>query len=337
MKIPFGGRMLVLGSGAVSRSLQPLILRHIEMDFTNLTILDFEDLRALIPDTLQAGARYVQEKITIDNLHAVLSQYLGAGDILIDLAWNIAATDILQWCHDHDILYLNTSVELWDPYDLNAHPTDRTLYVRHMKLRRMVARWTKPGATAVIEHGANPGLVSHWTKVGLEDIATAMLTQGVSRDKHPQLEKALSDHDYARLAMIEGVKVIHISERDTQITRNPKKPGEFVNTWSIEGLREEGIAPAEMGWGTHERRLPVGAQVHRDGPRNQICLSQMGIHTWVRSWVPIGGEINGMVVRHGEAFTISDYLTVWQGEQAQYRPHCPLRLQSGGCGSEFTA
>jgi homospermidine synthase len=93
-----------------------------------------------------------------------------------------------------------------------------------------------------------------------------------------------------------------------------------VNTWSIEGLREEGMAPAEMGWGTHERRLPFGSHVHRNGPRNQICLSQMGIETWVRSWVPLSGEIIGMVIRHGEAFTISDYLTVWQGEDALYRP-----------------
>src|SRR5690606_22371581 len=53
---------------------------------------------------------------------------------------------------------------------------------------------------------------------------------------------------------------------------------------------------------------------------NQICLSQMGIETWVRSWVPTSGEIIGMVIRHGEAFTISDYLTVWQEEDALYRP-----------------
>lgn len=50
-----------------------------------------------------------------------------------------------------------------------------------------------------------------------------------------------------------GVNVIHCSERDTQLTNNPKRPGEFVNTWSVEGFYEEGIAPAELGWGTHEK------------------------------------------------------------------------------------
>jgi homospermidine synthase len=320
MKIPFGGRILLLGCGSVSRCLQPLLLRHIEMDFSKLTILDFADLRALIPETINAGALYVQEKVEDDNMNDVLSRYVGAGDILIDLAWNIDATDIIQWCHDRGVMYLNTSVEIWDPYDFDTHPTNRTLYVRHMKLRQMVKKWTTPGPTVVVEHGANPGLVSHWTKQGLEDIARSMMAQGVSPEKHPALEKALSERDYPRLAMIEGVKVIHISERDTQMSGKPKRPDEFVNTWSIEGLREEGMAPAEMGWGTHERRLPFGSHVHRNGPRNQICLSQMGIETWVRSWVPMSGEIIGMVIRHGEAFTISDYLTVLQGEDALYRP-----------------
>lgn len=319
MKIPFGGRVLVLGCGSVSQCLQPLLLRHFEMDYSKLTIMDFEDLRHLIPDTLAAGANYVQERITPDNLAAVLGAQLGAGDLLIDLAWNIDAGDIIQWCHDHDVLYINTSVELWDPYDTDLPPAERTLYVRHMALRERVAKWTKPGPTAVVEHGANPGLVSHWTKVALEDIAKTMINKGVSPQKHLSLEAALNAGDYARLAMLAGVKVIHISERDTQISNQPKEMDEFVNTWSIEGFREEGIAPAEMGWGTHERRLPTGAHTHRYGPGNQICLGQMGINTFVRSWVPMG-EIIGMVVRHGEAFTISDSLTVWDNGKPVYRP-----------------
>jgi len=292
------------------------------MDFSRITVMDFLDQRHRIPATLAAGVRYVQHQITPDNLAQTLSEYVGPGDLIIDLAWNIDTVEIIQWCHDHDVMYINTSVEVWDPYDdlANQPPTERTLYVRHMALREMAARWTEPGATSVVEHGANPGLVSHWTKVALRDIATAMLRGGISPAKHRDLEAALDARDYSRLALLEGVKVIHISERDTQISSVPKLVGEFVNTWSIEGYREEGIAPAEMGWGTHERRLPHSAHVHSTGPGNQICLSRMGINTLVRSWVPMGGEIIGMVVRHGEAFTISDYLTVWDGDNPVYRP-----------------
>ena len=71
----------------------------------------------------------------------------------------------------------------------------------------------------------------------------------------------------------------------------------------------------------------------------------MGINTWVRSWVP-DYRIQGMVVRHGEAFTISDKLTVWEGKQAVYRPDGALRLlpratapspRSTSCAATITA
>ena len=320
MKIPFQGRVLLLGCGAVSQCFQPLLLRHFEMDFSRLTVMDFEDRRANITDTLAAGAHYVQQRITPENLSTVLGQYLGPGDLLIDLAWNIGAVDIIQWCHDHEVLYINTSVELWNPYfGIWDSPPERTLYARHMALRRCASAWAEPGATAVVEHGANPGLVSHWLKVALRDVASTTLQKGLGGDRRPGLEKALADGDFARLAMLTGTKVIHISERDTQIGDKPKEVNEFVNTWSVAGFYEEGIATAEMGWGTHERRLPEHAQQHTYGPCNQICLSQMGINTYVRSWVPMG-EIIGMVVRHGEAFTISDHLTVWQDGVPIYRP-----------------
>ena len=286
--------------------------------------MDFEDLRSAVPDTLAAGANYVQDRVTPENLPTLLARHLGSGDLLIDLAWNIDCGAIVQWCHDNGVLYVNTASEVWDPYEDvgSVPPTDRTLYTRHLGLRSLRDGWSEPGPTAVVEHGANPGLVSHWTKVALLDIAEAMLERDLPREtgRRSALESAAADGDYASLAMHTGTKVIHISERDTQIPDRPKEVGEFVNTWSVAGFHEEGIAPAEMGWGTHERRLPQFAAVHRFGPGNQICLAQMGINTYVRSWVPIGGEIIGMVVRHGEAFTISDHLTVWDGGTPIYRP-----------------
>ena len=288
--------------------------------------MDQRDNRARVKDALDKGATYVQDQITRGNIDAQLSKYLKAGDFLLDLAWNIDANTILQWCYDHGVMYLNTSIEEWDPYEggANKHPLERTLYYRHMRMRDMKSRWTKTGATAIVEHGANPGLVSHLVKKSLVDIATRGLKEGkVGKD----VEAALTAEDYNKLAHSLSVKVIHISERDTQVTNRPKQWGEFVNTWSVEGFYEEGIAPAELGWGTHEKSLPVNAYEHPSGPKNQIAIAQPGATTWVRSWVP-NFEIQGMVIRHGEAFTISDHLTVWDEGKAVYRPtvhyaYCP--------------
>ena len=325
-QIPFPGRVLLLGCGSVSRCVQPLLLRHLDVPPSRITVMDFEDLRDRIPTTLAAGVAYARERITPESMDPLLSAQLSPGDLLVDLAWNIDCGEIVQWCHDHGVLYVNTSVELWDPYTEAPHqpPPERTLYVRHMALRRRARRWPAKGPTAVVEHGANPGLVSHWTKRALADLAMTMLAElpDLEPGRRGRVEDALAAEAWNRLAMETGTKVIHISERDTQIGNRPKEVGEFVNTWSIEGFFEEGVAPAELGWGTHERTLPALAWEHEDdGPRNQICLAQPGIDTYVRSWVPKGGQIVGMVVRHGEAFTISDHLTVRDDAgEAVYRP-----------------
>src|SRR5258706_7520676 len=138
MKIPFAGRVLILGCGSVSQCLQPLLLRHIEMDFKKLTIMDFADMRQAIPETMAAGAQYAQDRVAKDNLETVLGQYVGPGDLLIDLAWNIGCIDIVQSCNDHQVLYINISVEVGEPYDRaeDKTPAGRTLYVRHMALRQ---------------------------------------------------------------------------------------------------------------------------------------------------------------------------------------------------------
>ena len=326
----FNGKVLVIGYGAVSRCALPLMFKCVNPDPARVTVVDFADLGAAPDAVRRFGARFVRDRITRRNMGAKLGKYVGRGDLIIDLAWNIGCNDILQWCHDHDVLYVNTSIEAWDPYENAAAkaPTDRTLYVRHVAMRKMMAAWKKPGATAVLDHGANPGLVSHFTKQALEDMAGRWLAD--HKKKSPRRERilaALSSRAYNRLAMELGVKVIHISERDTQISDRPKAVNEFVNTWSIEGFFEEGTAPAEMGWGTHEKLLPPKAHVHRSGPGNQICLANYGCRTWVRSWVPCG-EIVGMVIRHGEAFSISEHLTVAEGGAPVYRPtvhyaYCP--------------
>lgn len=87
----------------------------------------------------------------------------------------------------------------------------------------------------------------------------------------------------------------------------------------MNGFYEEGTGPSELGWGTHERNLPNGAQEPFFGPQNQIFLNQMGINVYMRSWIPTG-EFIGMLIRHGEAFSISDYLTIKKDEKAIYRP-----------------
>ena len=317
-------RTLVLGCGSVAQCALPLMVRDLKFDPTSIHIVDFRDNRSRVADLLKAGVTYEQDRVTRENLDAFLSARVGDGDLLLDLAWNIDGPTILEWCRDHNVRYLNTSVELWDPYDdmASTHPLDRTLYVRHQAIRKMIERWgTNNGASAVVEHGANPGMVSHLVKQALTDITTQLLTDGKAGSRTSSLQTALEAQQFNVLAQLTGTKVIHIAERDTQVSSKPKLTNEFCNTWSVEGFYEEGVAPAELGWGTHEKWMPANAHAHTDdGPRNQICLAQPGMESWVRSWVPSGDTL-GMIIRHGESYTMTHHLTVKNADGTDaYRP-----------------
>lgn len=334
----FRGRVLMLGCGSVGRCTLPMVLRHLDMPANRVTVMDFTDVRDTIEEPLKAGVVFKQMRLTSENYASVLGELVGPGDVIVDLSWNVETFDMLQWCAERKVNYINTSLEEWDPYgDIeNKSPYERSLYSRQMRVRQLKNRLnagSARSATAIMDHGANPGLVSHFTKRALLEIASKMLESGmpaatgVNKAAFERLIQDAESHkeqSFARLSQATGTKVIHISERDTQITSQPKTVDEFVNTWSIEGFFEEGTAPAEMGWGTHERRLPRNAHIPIGGPGNQIFLAQPGVRTFVHSWVPAGGPIIGMVVRHAESFTISDYLTVWEelgeGRRAVYRP-----------------
>lgn len=327
--IQFNQRIVIIGCGSVAQCVLPILFKHIDIKPGNLTIIDSLDNRSKIEPYLANGVRYLQHLLTPENLSHTLDKYLAPGDILIDLGYNISTDELVQFCHQKNVLFVNTSVEEWDPYK-DAYTKDvreLTLYHRHMRLRKVIGSWDAKGPTAILDHGANPGLISHFLKAGLIDIGANLLKLPMDRERKGLLERALGDRNFAEIAYLAGVKTIHISERDTQITDKPKEVNEFVNTWSVEGLLEEGQAPAEMGWGTHEKYTPVGAFIHKDGPRNQICLAEKGMKVWARSWVP-SGEITGMVIRHGEAFSISEALTCYAGNNPIYRPtvhyaYCP--------------
>jgi len=99
-------------------------------------------------------------------------------------------------------------------------------------------------------HGANPGPVSHFVKQALLNIAA---------DTGRDAAAPATREGWAELARTLGVKVIHIAERDARNADRAKMPGEFVNTWSIDGfVRLDATAgsrrPVHRG---HRHQLPL--------------------------------------------------------------------------------
>lgn len=209
------------------------------------------------------------------------------------------------------MLYLDACIEPWAGgyYDTNLSASQRSNY----GLRESALALRRPGRspTAVLTHGVNPGLVSHFVKRALLDVARDVCDPGGEPGDRA---------GWAALARRIGVKVIHVAERDTQVSAQPKRPGEFVNTWSIEGFAGEGCQPAELGWGSHERHFPADGHRHGYGCDAAIYLDRPGAATRVRSWTPLEGPYHGFLITHGESISIADYLTVKDGDRVLYRP-----------------
>ena len=159
-------------------------------------------------------------------------------------------------------------------------------------------------------------MVSWFVKQALLNLANDL---GVKFEEPSQDDR----EGWAKLMKKVGVKGIHIAERDTQRTRNPKPFNTFWNTWSVEGFISEGLQPAELGWGTHENWMPKNAKKHKKGCKAAIYLEQPGANTRVRSWCPTPGPQYGFLVTHNESISIADYFTVRdETGKAIFRPTC---------------
>src|SRR5512145_2700421 len=150
MKKRFSNKILIIGYGSVSQCTLPILMDKLDVPLENITLIDFEDKSKALKKYTDQGLRYVREKITPENLDQVLSLYLENEGLLIDLSWNIAAVDIIKWCHDHDVLYVNTSVEVWDPAEefFTQSLLEKSLYIRQMRLLELSREW-KNAPTAI--------------------------------------------------------------------------------------------------------------------------------------------------------------------------------------------
>jgi homospermidine synthase len=329
--IDIGNRRIVqIGHGAIGGCMIHLYKRHIKMDHPSQIIVFEMNIEHIPKET--RGVQFKNIKITRENYLKELRSVLRSGDILVDLAWYISTLDLVTLCRDIGAYFVNAAVELWDidQVDPKKDPREYTLYSRQMEIQRVAKKWGSSGPTGIITHGANPGWVSHTTKWALKE----WIKHFESRGEHPELVKKGNEiiaelartkdlnkkrKLWASLAQLLKVQVIHISERDTLVSNIPRQPGTFVCTWSPQGFIEEGMAPAELGWGTHET-LTEGVYKYSIGPKNQVCFATRGMNTLCQTFVPSGNYI-GMVVRHEEAYSISDYLTVRNSQNnPTYRP-----------------
>lgn len=307
------GPLVMIGFGSIGRGTLPLIERHIAHDRAAFTVIEPSTEHAGL--LAERGIRHLALALTPDNYRQVLTDlFPQGGGMVVNLSVDVDSLELMALCQDLGTLYIDTVIEPWPGFYFGSPlpNADRTNYPLREKMLALGRRYPG-GPTAISCCGANPGMVSWLLKEALLVLAADL--------GHPAETPATQD-GWARLMQSLGVKGIHISERDTQVSARPKPPGVFVNTWSVDGLLSEGYQPAELGWGTHEKRLPPQGHRFDFGNRSAIWIDRPGVDTRVRSWCPTTGPQFGYVVTHNEALSIPDHFTVWQDGEAVYRPTC---------------
>ncbi|MBX6425434.1 MAG: homospermidine synthase [Variibacter sp.] len=310
------GPIVMIGFGSIGKGTLPLIERHFVFDRSRFVVIDPQDKDRALLD--QRGIRFIHQAVTRENYRHLLAPLLtqgGGQGFCVNLSVDTSSVDIMELCNEVGALYIDTVNEPWAGFyfDSSLGPESRSNYaLREKTLAAKRAR--KPGScTAVSCCGANPGMVSWFVKQALLNIAN---------DLGIKTEEPRTREEWARLMQRVGVKGIHIAERDTQRAKNPKPMDVFVNTWSVEGFLSEGMQPAELGWGTHEKWMPENARTHKTGCGAAIYMLQPGANTRVRSWTPTARGQYGFLVTHNESISIADYFTVREGDRVVYRPTC---------------
>ncbi|HUI96321.1 MAG TPA: homospermidine synthase [Xanthobacteraceae bacterium] len=309
------GPIVMIGFGSIGKGTLPLIERHFEYDKSRFVVIDPEDKDRKLLD--ERGIRFIHQAVTRENYRTLLPPLLTAGagqGFCVNLSVDTSSLAIMELCRELGVLYIDTVVEPWPGfyYDAKLGPEARSNYA--LRETVLAARRKSPGgSTAISCCGANPGMVSWFVKQALLNVAG---------DLGLKFAEPKTREEWGRLAKKAGIKGIHIAERDTQRARLPKPMDVFVNTWSVEGFLSEGMQPAELGWGTHEKWLPANGHKHKTGCQAGVYLTQPGANTRVRSWTPTARGQYGFLVTHNEAISIADYFTLRDGRKVLYRPTC---------------
>jgi homospermidine synthase len=307
----FAGPIVIVGFGSIGQGVLPLILRHIEIDRKNIHIVTGDDRGRMI--ARKEGVNFHVQPLDAKNYKKIVSTYLKSGGFLVNLSVDVSSESLVRLCQEIGALYIDTCIEPWPGgyYDASLSLAERTNYTLREHALKLKDKF-RNGTTAILAHGANPGIISHFLKQALLNIA-----------EDTGLERAVpsNQEEWSGLARDLGVKTIHVSEYDSQVSRDAKQIGRFENTWSVNGFLSEGVLqPSELGWGTHEKSLPKDARRHTHGSKASIYLLQPGARTLVKTWTPNQGQFLGHLVTHHESIAIADFLSVRDGKRVFYRP-----------------
>ena len=310
--IKFNGRIVQFGFGAVGKSFYEKLSKEIEFDENKYFVITMDDFEFEAFVNLGGMvANFIIQEITKENFKEIFSKYLSEGDLLIDFADTVGTKDILMWCAENNIMYLNTGEADWPEnwYSIfNENLLKNEIRQKHNKNKETNKY------PIVLQHGNNPGLVSHFVKAGIEYISNKQC----KKDK--VLKNLIKENKFNEAAQRLGIKQIHVNDIDLQDVKKELEDNSLYSTWCVDSFFFEMLSEATVNFGTHEKiDLKKDECKLLDYENGFLELKDLAANIKCHTYYP-GGKFEGFLVPHEETITIAKGLEVKENGKTVYRP-----------------
>lgn len=309
--VSFDGKIVQFGFGAVGKSFYEKVAKEIKFnENTYFVVTSYANEFDAYINLGGMAANFINCEVTRDNFRLIFGQYLSDGDLLLDFADTVGTKDICDWCAEKNIMYLNTGDADWPDDWLNIFRQNK--FIQDIKEKHGGNPLTNRHPI-VLQHGNNPGLVSHFVKAGIAYIACAQ------HKKDKRLKKLIEQNKFNEAAHALGLKMIHVNDIDLQKMNNTYGGNTLCNTWCIDSFLFEMLTEATINIGSHE------AIDYRDECRlidldeGFLEFNKLAAEKKCRTYYPNGG-FEGFLIPHEETISIAKSLEVAQGGKVVYRP-----------------
>ena len=309
--IKFDGRIVQFGFGAVGKSFYEKVSKEIKFNENQYFIITkySNEFEAFI-NLGGMAANYITAEITKDNFRFIFEKYLNGGDLLLDFADTVGTKDICDWCAEKNIMYINTGDADWPESWLNIFKQNENLNVLKEKHRGNNLTNRHP---IVLQHGNNPGLVSHFVKAGIEYIINTQ------HKKDKQLKAFVKQNKFNEAAQKLGIRIIHVNDIDLQKINNINDNQRLYNTWCIDSFFFEMLSEATFNTGSHEKIDFENDCKYIDYSKGFLEFKKLAAEKTCRTFYP-HGMFEGFLIPHDETTTIAKNLEVQCDGEINYRP-----------------
>lgn len=309
--ISFDGRIVQFGFGAVGKSFFEKVSKEIRFDkYKYYVITKNKDEYVAFINMGGVAPNFITADINRDNWQQIFSQYLSAGDLLIDFADSVGTCDFVEWCANNNIMYLNTGETDWPDHWYSIFEENDKKTALRDSLQKSPEKNKHP---IVLQHGNNPGLVSHFVKAALDYI---IHTQFRHNRKLRLLSRA---GKYNEIAQLLGLKMIHVNDIDLQEVKGETRHDLLISPWCVDSFWFEMLSEATFNVGTHEQVDYENEGNLYNKQKGYFEFKQLAADKKCRTYYP-HGQFDGFLVPHEETITIAKSLEVKENNNVVYRP-----------------